>query len=705
MAKRILAFCLLLAASAEDNQKCDNAADNQACDSGAADEAALLARGPAMKRRAGHGRAGAADAAAGLSEWRRLEPGGEAGWYDSVPVGTIPGFCCWWSPTGSCGDCHKKSGHDECGGPCQPHDCPETHANSRFWCPGSSPSPPPPPPPTPPPQPAPTPPPSPSPPAPQPTPTPGDTLEACLKAPGGSEWTYVGSEVNQNYMKDIHNLRVTNSIHPSAVVFATMESEVIHAVSCAYKFGKPVYGRSGMNQYEASCSGEPGGPGGGGCVLISTNNMWQVEYSGTGCSRGQSGCVAALGPGLSLGSAYVQLSEMDFALPAGTCAQVRVAGLTLGGGKGWLTRKHGLTLDRLRQVDAVLLNGTKVEASKDKEPHLFWLARGGGGNIFPGVVTAFHFELVPLPRNILTASMTWEWSSMSFECRKQVIKNWYEKLATDNDLDLFSRLSIQNFGHPEILITVHYYGSSSEQRDAAVSKLRSVQHGQQTCTGRPGTQINDDSWLNIVLSANGKGQAAANYPTKEKLKGNNCGWNLVKPYPTHSVCYGWDADYNQDWAYRSLVFGKGKTVPDSVWNTLARVPVHHNNFYMELDPSNGAMADVPSNATAYPWRDPGYVTLQQVMRGPVRSASTAIEDLMADSARIFRSLTADVPEKSGYYNYLDKDMKAYGAIPREAYYGPNAATVEKYLREYTEGLSPNYPNGCKRCDSWELQGP
>ena len=158
-----------------------------------------------------------------------------------------------------------------------------------------------------------------------------------MNGAGGSPHTYVGGYQYQVYapdgtnynMKDIHNARVTGSIQPSAVVFATEEAHVALAVSCAFRFGKPVFGRSGMNQYEASCAGT-----GAGCVVVDVNNMWEVGWPSAGCQSGQSGCVASLGPGLSLGSAYFELSKRGYTIPAGTCAQVRVAGLTLGGGKG-----------------------------------------------------------------------------------------------------------------------------------------------------------------------------------------------------------------------------------------------------------------------------------------------------------------------------------------------------------------------------------
>ena len=99
-------------------------------------------------------------------------------------------------------------------------------------------------------------------------------------------------------------------------------------------------------------------------------------------------------PGATLANLDEAAQAHGLATPVGINSTTGIAGLTLGGGFGWLTRKYGMTIDNLVSVDMITADGKKIRASENDNADLFWAIRGGGGNF--GVVTQFEFQLFPV---------------------------------------------------------------------------------------------------------------------------------------------------------------------------------------------------------------------------------------------------------------------------------------------------------------------
>jgi hypothetical protein len=121
-----------------------------------------------------------------------------------------------------------------------------------------------------------------------------------------------------------------------------------------------------------------------------------------------------------------ETQAFGLATTGGIVTHTGVAGLTLGGGIGWLHRKHGLTIDRLLSVDLITADGEFVRASATENPDLFWGVRGGGGNF--GIVTEFEFRLDPVGPIVLSGPILWR-----IEDSPQVLRFYRDWIAEAPD--------------------------------------------------------------------------------------------------------------------------------------------------------------------------------------------------------------------------------------------------------------------------------
>ncbi len=115
-----------------------------------------------------------------------------------------------------------------------------------------------------------------------------------------------------------------------------------------------------------------------------------------------------VGAGARLIDVYSALWQHGLTIPAGSCPTVGIAGLTLGGGVGYSSRKLGLTCDNLRRLHLVTASGAAIVCDAKEHADLFWASRGGGGGNF-GIVTDFSFRAHPVA-NVSTYSVEWPWA-------------------------------------------------------------------------------------------------------------------------------------------------------------------------------------------------------------------------------------------------------------------------------------------------------
>ncbi len=165
--------------------------------------------------------------------------------------------------------------------------------------------------------------------------------------------------------------------HPGIIVRCAGATDVIRAVEFATDHGLLLAVRGGGHNIagNAVCDG-------GLMIDLSLMRSIQVDPARR---------TARVEPGVTLGEFDAKVQAFGLATPLGINSTTGVAGLTLGGGFGWLSRRYGLTIDNLTAADVVTAHGQLMRASTSEHPDLFWAIRGGGGNF--GVVTSFEFEL------------------------------------------------------------------------------------------------------------------------------------------------------------------------------------------------------------------------------------------------------------------------------------------------------------------------
>jgi hypothetical protein len=148
------------------------------------------------------------------------------------------------------------------------------------------------------------------------------------------------------------------------------------------------------------------GGGHNGPGLASVNDGLVIDLSAMkGVRVDPATSIVRVEPGCTQGDVDHATHAFGLAVPAGIVSTTGIAGLTLGGGTGYLTRKHGLTVDNLIEADVVLADGNFVTASKEKNADLLWALCGGGGNF--GVVTSFVFKAHPVSM-VYGGPMFWE---------------------------------------------------------------------------------------------------------------------------------------------------------------------------------------------------------------------------------------------------------------------------------------------------------
>jgi FAD/FMN-containing dehydrogenase len=208
-----------------------------------------------------------------------------------------------------------------------------------------------------------------------------------------------------------------------------------------------------------------------GGVTIDFSRMRRVEVDVPGGT-------VTVQPGCNLGDVDRATQEHGLATTLGFVSETGVAGLTLGGGFGYLTRQFGWTVDDLLEVEMVTAAGEVVRASRTQRPDLFWALRGGGGNF--GVVTEFVFKTHPVGPQVTAGLIAW--SADDAEAVTGLFRRVTDQAPLEMTVAMLMRnappapwLGEEHHGKPMIAFVVCHTGTP-EQAEADLAEIRS--HGE-----------------------------------------------------------------------------------------------------------------------------------------------------------------------------------------------------------------------------------
>ena len=413
---------------------------------------------------------------------------------------------------------------------------------------------------------------------------------------------------------------------PQIIVVVTSSDEVSQVIKWAARNTIPVAVKSGGNCFDGFSTG----PG----LVIDLGQMKSISIDDASKTM-------VVGPGARLGNVYQEAYNHRFVLPAGSCPQVAVAGLTQGGGHGLLSRKFGLTTDHLLEAQVVTATGETIRVADDEHSDLFWAIRGGGGGNF-GVITQFKFQLhdvVP----VCWFSMRWP-TSLGYK----VFNAWqnFAPYAPD-ELASIMKVTAQGGVLSRISVVGQFVGTEAQLR----------------ATLKPLTdQYDPGSTLSIT--------AASSF------------MDAVKHFAGGTL----DADSAPIFfkASSDYVFDEKKLTEDG-FNTLVKsLGAGGVTAVAMCDAYGGAINRVPTSSTAFPHRVGAIYSIQYYTEWSSASQS----DSRVAWMKSLRANMAPYVSGQAYVNYCDKGIENY----EQAYYASNAPRLRRVKAKYDPPTSA-YPNG------------
>ncbi|MFC5826856.1 FAD-binding oxidoreductase [Nonomuraea insulae] len=406
-------------------------------------------------------------------------------------------------------------------------------------------------------------------------------------------------------------------IRPQAVAYCTSAADVSACLAFARANGVAITSRSGGHSYAGWSTGTG--------LVIDVSRMSSVAYSG-----GR----ATIGAGAKLIDVYDKLSRHGVSIPAGSCPTVGIAGLTLGGGIGVVSRKYGLTCDVLESVRVVTADGRLLTCDAGHNAGLYWACRGGGGGNF-GVAVSFTFR-THQATDLTLFFLHWPWAKAG-----AAVRAWQSWAPTAPE-ELWSTLRLRRSKSGlDVQIGGAYVGGAAALERLLAPLVAKI--------GKPSSRsVRTTSRLDAMKTMAGCASMSV----------AQCRRMPREAFAAKSHL-----------AYRTLPADGVRALVDGV----ARGGGHS----VLLDAMGGAIGRVRPSATAFPHRA-ALFSVQYYQEGTSRSWLRALHH---DMSRYFGD--------HAYVNYIDPDLRNW----RNAYYGTNAARLAEVKSTYDPDRLFRLPQG------------
>ncbi|WNS44293.1 FAD-binding oxidoreductase [Paenibacillus sp. MMS20-IR301] len=393
---------------------------------------------------------------------------------------------------------------------------------------------------------------------------------------------------------------------PKLIVYCLEPADAANAVSWAKKQRMDFRVRCGGHSYEAYSNIDGG-------LVIDVSELTHLKVD-------KAAGTARVGAGFRLKMLYEALWKFGFTLPGGSCPSVGVAGLTLGGGYGFLSRAFGMLCDAVQEIELVDANGVLIRANETLRSDLFWACCGGSGGNF-GIVTTFTFRLYPIG-DVAQFSASWDHTEL-----EKVIRFWQD-WAPHADSRLTSGLELPAKGLGDVTAKGIFTGLEKDLRKTVRPLQEAVPPKQLT--------FRSSTWIEAIRKLGGNEIRQARF--------KNSSAYIYKPFTEHAL--------------------------QILSDNLQAAPGNGN--LASLVAYRGAISEVSPEATAFPHREALFVIQYQ-------SYWRSSDDASARIGWIEHFRESMLPFTQGAYsNYCDSLISDWPVL----YFGSNLARLKRVKQAY-----------------------